>query len=194
MPCPYLHRSALMSKQDDSPAQAPADFVSQHDFERSDVAGRLQRIPWFARRGQPADLHVSVPTEAVAGWAQAMEACQAPAWDDARLQAQHQLAVWLQRNDPGSYGKWGELAAQQTERVAGPLAARVLLPFQREHGLDEALVRSVQRDVLGALMENAYLGSGHRCFFFLELLRVYEAGHVPCGWRGAWPGGTLLVY
>jgi hypothetical protein len=43
-------------------------------------------------------------------------------------------------------------------------------------------------------MENAYLGSGHSCFFFLELLTVYEAGHFPCGWVGDWPRGKLVVY
>ena len=43
-------------------------------------------------------------------------------------------------------------------------------------------------------MENSYLSSGHRCFFFLELLMVYEAGHFPCGWRGDWPDGKLIVY
>jgi hypothetical protein len=52
----------------------------------------------------------------------------------------------------------------------------------------------VQWDILAALMEHAYLGSGHRCFFFLELLSVYEAGHFPCGWIGPWPQGKLVVY
>jgi hypothetical protein len=183
-----------MSSQDDPPAAAPADFTSIHDFERSDMAWRLGRIRWFARCGQSAELHLTMPVERVAGWEQAAAACADPAWEAARAGAAQQLAVWLQRNDPGSYGKWSELAARQTQGVIDPLTAGVLAPFQEQHGLDPALVRSVRRDLLGALMENAYLGSGHRSCFFLELLWVYEAGHFPCGWRGAWPDGTLLVY
>lgn len=30
--------------------------------------------------------------------------------------------------------------------------------------------------------------------FFGELVRVYEAGHLPCGWQGAWPSGSLIVW
>ena len=51
-----------------------------------------------------------------------------------------------------------------------------------------------QWDILGALMENSYVSSGHSVFFFLELLRVYEAGHFPCGWIGDWPSEELTVY
>lgn len=73
-----------------------------------------------------------------------------------------------------------------TEQVIAPLLAKVVS--------DPALViPSVQWDLLGALMENSFKGSGHAAFFFLELLTVYEAGHFPCGWRGNWPQGELLV-
>ena len=44
------------------------------------------------------------------------------------------------------------------------------------------------------VMENSYLNGGHKVFFFLELLTVYEAGHFPCGWEGEWPKGRLVVY
>jgi hypothetical protein len=43
-------------------------------------------------------------------------------------------------------------------------------------------------------MENAYLDCNHNSFFFLELLTVYEAGHLPCGRRGRWPEGKLVVF
>jgi hypothetical protein len=44
------------------------------------------------------------------------------------------------------------------------------------------------------MMENAYMTSKHGSYFFLELLTVYEAGHFPCGWRGEWPSGSLVLY
>ena len=74
------------------------------------------------------------------------------------------------------------------------LSENVWEPYQRCHDLGIAVVHSTRWDVLSALMENAYLESGHRCFFFLELLSVYEAGHFPCGWLGEWPEGKLIVY
>jgi len=43
-------------------------------------------------------------------------------------------------------------------------------------------------------MANSYMFTGHRAYFFLELLLVYEMGCFPCGWSGKWPSGELLVY
>jgi hypothetical protein len=63
-----------------------------------------------------------------------------------------------------------------------------------QHDLDITIVHSSRWNALGALMENSYINSGHSAFFFLEMLMIYEAGHFPCGWRGQWPKGTLLIY
>ena len=66
--------------------------------------------------------------------------------------------------------------------ILNPLIERTVIPFLVKDGLDITLVHSVQWDILGALMENSYLGTaGHKAFFFLEMLMVYEAGHFPCG-------------
>jgi hypothetical protein len=69
-----------------------------------------------------------------------------------------------------------------------------LLSMQQRLNLPKDFVDSVSWDILGAAMEDQYLPEGHSSFFFLELLLIYEAGRVPCGWRGTWPTGTLLAY
>lgn len=178
----------------DSAGNPPAGFVSKHAFALSDVAGRLRAIEWFGRCGQPASLDLSMPNEQVGGWPEAVKACKLSAWEDAELGAQNQLTLWLHQHDREKYQRWNDLVAQHKAAVVNPLTAEWWEPYRQEHGLDIAVVHSVQWDILGALMENSYLGSGHRCFFFLELLWVYEAGHFPCGWRGKWPRGGLVVY
>jgi hypothetical protein len=110
------------------------------------------------------------------------------------LGAQNQLTLWLHQHDRQNYQRWNDLVGGFKEAVLNPLTEERWEPYRRRHGLDVVVVHSVQWDALGALMENTYLGSGHRCFFFLELLTVYEAGHFPCGWVGEWPQGKLVVY
>jgi hypothetical protein len=70
----------------------------------------------------------------------------------------------------------------------------MLEPFREANALDVKFVHSVRWNVLAALMENAYIDCDHGAFFFHELLTVYQAGHLPCGWIGAWPEGKLVVY
>jgi hypothetical protein len=172
----------------------PPGFVSRRQFVEDDVAARVNSIDWFARCGERLALDLTMETEPARGWAQAIECCKSPAWENAQLEAQNQLTVWLHLHDGAGYRRWNETVVAHKDATVSPLTERILVPFQAEHGLDIALVHSVQWDILGALMENSYLRSGHPAFFFLELLTVYVAGHLPCGWQGGWPEGRLLVY
>ena len=45
-----------------------------------------------------------------------------------------------------------------------------------------------------AIMEHEYRDCAGRPEYFLHLLRVYRAGHFPCGWAGEWPAGQLLAW
>ncbi len=172
----------------------PPGFLSKHRFVETDVAARVNSINWFARCGEPLALDLTMETEQVGGWVQAIESCKAPAWENAQLEAQNQLTLWLHLNDRPSYRRWNEIVVAHKDAIVKSLTGKILAPFQAKHDLDLALVHSGQWDILGALMENSYLPSGHSAFFFLELLTVYEAGHFPCGWKGEWPKGRLLVY
>jgi hypothetical protein len=41
------------------------------------------------------------------------------------------------------------------------------------------------------------MSEAYRCChppsFSDDLLRVYERGRFPCGWKGEWPNGKLIV-
>lgn len=151
-------------------------------------------INWFVHCGEHVALDLSMKTKQTGSWSQAMESCKAAEWENAQLEAQNQLTLWLHLNDRASYRRWNDIVDAHKNAILKPLTEEVLVPFQAKHDLDFVLVHGVQWDILGALMENSYLRSGNSAFFFLELLTVYEAGHIPCGWQGEWPKGTLPVY
>lgn len=192
-------RAEELARLLNAPILAPLDnpppgFVSDRSFAPSDIPGRLRAIDWFSRCGEPLSLTFSMPVEQVSSWPKAVRSCKGRVWENVELEAQNQLTVWLHQHDRVNYRRWNDLVAEFKATVLNPLTEDRWEPYCRQHGLDIAVVHSVQWDALGALMENAYLGSGHRCFFFLELLSVYEAGHFPCGWVGEWPHGKLVVY
>src|SRR5262249_10203759 len=137
---------------------------------------------------------VSMEVEQVRSWSDAVESCADGEWENTQLEAQNQLTEWLHHHDPRNYQNWNTLVAEHKSAVLTQLAEDVWSPYQQSHGLDLVVVQCLQWDVLCALMENSYLSSKHACFFFLELLSVYESGHFPCGWSGEWPVGQLVVY
>jgi hypothetical protein len=48
-------------------------------------------------------------------------------------------------------------------------------------------------DALGAVMTSFYIDCKPPTFY-LKLFEVYRSGHFPCGWKGGWPQGDLLVF
>ncbi|MBS2032951.1 MAG: hypothetical protein JST54_34080 [Deltaproteobacteria bacterium] len=172
----------------------PTGYVSRFQFEPTDVAARIQAIDWFSKCGEALALQLSVPIERVTSWAEAVQASAASAWEHATLEARNQLTLWLHLNALDAYRRWNEITVEHKSKTINVLTDTCLTPFVSAHALPQRIVRCVQWDVLAALMENSYLPTGHRSFFFLELLKVYEVGHFPCGWRGDWPAGHLLVF
>jgi hypothetical protein len=173
----------------------PRGFVSMLSVQPSDVAARSGAIPWFTRCGQPASLSVSMPITKVGTWGAALQAWGEPGREAAQLAAANQLTIWLSRNARDRFNReWNDLMPRHRARTVTPLVEQTLRPYAAAQGLDPAFLSAVEWDLLHALMENSFLDTGHRAFFFLELLTVYEAGHYPCGWNGAWPDGRLVVF
>jgi hypothetical protein len=151
-------------------------------------------VRWFHAVGRgPSSLEVTPPLVWVSSWADALKADEQSGWEDATLEAQNQLTLWLHLNARADYQSWNERAL----RLKADLLPRLSLawaPHEARLAWPPSFKSSLEWNILGAAMENEYLETGHQALFFLELLRIYEAGHVPCGWEGRWPDGRLLVY
>lgn len=172
----------------------PGDFVSKHSFSSSDVVAKVRAIPWFIRCGEPRDFDLTMPVERVKTWPQATKALKSRAWQRAILEARNQLTAFLSEYHSERYQEWNKITVKLKREVVTPLEKKVPEAFRKRHGIEVESVYSLRWNILAALMENAYMDCKHGSFFFHELLTVYEAGHLPCGWIGNWPEGKLVVY
>ncbi len=158
-------------------------------------AQELEAVDWFAACGQPLAVSLPFPLAPVGGWAEAIERCSDQSWGGRHLggpqPADGVPSHPPPRRLPGT-GTPSTVAAK--ERVVTPLMDRVWRPFAERHGFGKVLVDCVSWDVLAAIMEHEYRDCPGRPEWFLQLLRVYRAGHFPCGWAGEWPAGQLLVW
>ncbi|SDI60146.1 hypothetical protein SAMN05216588_12026 [Pseudomonas flavescens] len=144
---------------------------------------RLSRIDWFANIGSPTRL---------AGVRQAAaqelgRLLASDTWEAATLEARNAITARLARLHPRDYQAWNDLAGQ---------AEAALRPIWQDlpAALAEATLLADLQWILHAyLMEAAYSRQLAQPLFFDDLLKVYEAGHIPCGWDGEWPTGQLVI-
>jgi len=172
----------------------PPGFTSKHQFPASDLYGRARGIAWFSNCGSPLSADLSMEIEVVNSWSAAMRECESANWETATLEARNQLTRFLSKHHRDKYRNWNLITGEHKESLVNPLIEQHIRPFQEAHSLSDSLPNSVQWNLLAALMERSYIEYNHGCFFFHELLVVYESGHCPCGWHGEWPNGSLVVY
>lgn len=186
-------RAALAAKR----AQEAAEWQRRADQGApktvDELRARLARVPWCARCGQgPTALDLPFPAVWLSTWEEAKARMASTSWENAKLGAENELTLWLHKNAHDDYQSWNERAA----RVSAGLIAELEPVWQRrqeELGVGLKLVSELRWIVRGAAMELDYLPFGHPARFFLNLLPVFEAGHLPCGWKGRSPRGDLVL-
>ncbi|MNJ71550.1 hypothetical protein D3C77_681030 [compost metagenome] len=62
-----------------------------------------------------------------------------------------------------------------------------------KHEVTLDILNTVKWDILIGIMEYTYRIE-REPKFYMNLLQVYESGNFPCGWKGSWPNGKLIVY
>jgi hypothetical protein len=158
-----------------------------------ELRARLVRVPWCARCGQGAtELDLSFPVVWLSTWAEVKARMASTSWENAKLEATNALTVWLNDNAHDAYQSWNA----RTKRLKAGLLAELEPIWKRrqdELGLGPDLVSELRWIVRCAAMEVDYLPFGHPARFFLNLLPILEAGHLPCGWKGRWPRGQLAL-
>jgi len=158
-----------------------------------ELRARLARVPWCARCGQgPTALDLPFPALWLSTWDEAMARMGALSWENARLGGENELTLWLHKNANDDYRSWNERAGRVKAGLVAPLEPG-WTRRQEELGLGPELVSGLRWIVRAAAMELEYLPFGHPARFFLNLLPVLEAGHLPCGWKGRWPRGALAL-
>lgn len=154
---------------------------------------RLNKIDWFSNCGKPLKNVINYEVDYVKSWTVASKMCRDVEWSNITLEANNELTAYLHKHFPEKYhNKWNKIVSEaktHMERIVYPKIRN----FQTENNLDDEFYNSVIWDVLGIVMAYAYKECKEPSFY-TELLKVYESGNFPCGWKGKWPKGKLVVY
>jgi len=157
----------------------------------SEIFRRLGAIEWFSKCESEPDPALGPNVIWVPDWYRARESFSDPNWEDTTLQARNALTMHLAARNQTAFQEWNALTRKARDRIVREIMPTVE-EFQNQHHLPEVFSQCTRWDILGAVMEETYK-SLHPPRFFETLLRIYERGRFPCGWKGEWPNGKLLV-
>ncbi|MES9684504.1 hypothetical protein CN514_08615 [Bacillus sp. AFS001701] len=160
----------------------------------SDILNRIKDIQWFVNCGKSVESDVQMNISYTNSWKKAEKHYKKLSWENFTLEVNNDLAAFLRNKYPREYSNWNYVAAEARSFINNEIVPKLEL-IKEQNELDQDFIGTVSWDILGAIMEETYKNCKKRPTFFLELLRIYESGNFPCGWKnGKFPEGDLVVF
>lgn len=127
----------------------------------------------------------------VDSWKEAREHYQNPDWENITLEARNTLTTYLFNNHQQKYSEWNNLTREAKDLIETEIMPRIFIK-KEQINIDDILIDYIKWDLLHAVMESSYIKMNIKVpLYFMELLVVYEIGHIPCGMDS---DKTLIAY
>ena len=149
---------------------------------------QLDEVVWFSRVGQTDTTAAVVPKSRK----QAMRSCNSAAWENLTLEAGNRISEQVFACSRERMNLWNTIVDDLKATVVPFVAAKVAA-VRTEYDLPPAFVHCVNWDILHLCLESESADIVPPAFFAGQAY-WYLQGHFPCGWRGRYPSGTLLIY
>ncbi len=151
----------------------------------------ILRVPWFRDCELDPLPALGLQASRISDWRRAAGLATSRSWENFQLERHNDFHKLLRRRAPDASREWNVLAKAAREWIAASVDP-LLLPLGEANPAVGAVLDSVRWDLQAYLLASAY--DRHRPPPVLhDLFRVYDAGRFPCGWRGKYPAGELLV-
>jgi DNA-binding transcriptional regulator YdaS (Cro superfamily) len=148
----------------------------------------LERAQWFQKVGQK-DTQVAI---VLSSWEEAIKSCASDAWQDLLLEAANQYREKLAGISRERLRQWNAIV-QEVSAAVTSLVDRKTAQVVRENQLPQVFTETVEWDILHLAMEAEY-ADVYEPGFFASQAYWYVHGHFPCGWKGVFPEGKLVIY
>jgi hypothetical protein len=156
--------------------------------QTKELLKRLRQTDWFASVGQPLDDPALLR---VRSWSDAVKSCRSQSWVNAIQDVANDLRENLFAADPSLCRNWNRPVRSVRPTVQKLVEAK----FSAEALKDlPSVVRSHTTWILlhaCLAQEHADLSPPPACS---ELCEWYFRGRLPCGYKGKFPNGRLVVY
>jgi hypothetical protein len=130
--------------------------------------------------------------KATSSWPEAVESCSSPEWEDLCLEAANQYRERLIERSLARYAKWNDVVLA-IKPLTQALVREKTKDVIARNNLPEVFLQTVDCDILHLCMEAEYADVFPPGFYASQAY-WYVKGHFPCGWRGAFPQGRLVIY
>ena len=149
---------------------------------------QLEKADWFRSIGQQDAKNAIILTS----WEEAIVSCSSENWQELLLEAANRYTEQISVRSGERFKEWNNVAST-VKNVAIALVNRKTAQIIKDYSLPNIFQDTVQWDIFHLLMEAEYADIFPPGFFASQGY-WYIKGHFPCGWRGGFPNGILVIF
>lgn len=158
------------------------------------IVEMLMNIHWLENCSQNSKLNIRYGYEFVS-LEKVKQSLTGVKWQNRQLEEVNKLTEYLFFNNPEVYHDcWNKLVNEFKEKYITMLDELVIEKVNDKFGsLSKFVMDSIHYDALEIAMAFTYKDYLAPTFY-AQILKVYQNGFFPCGWRGKFPHGNMLIY
>ena len=168
-------------------------LIKERDEEMEfskEFVDKVMNCVFFTRCGEKDDFDFEV--EYVKTVDKAVKQINSTKWENTYLEAANEFSVFMVRNHMDDFSRANDIIKLAKQKYLVEMGEKVKKAWSDEESKD-----SIWMDVSFIMVKLFSLDHYSEYFkseFYEHLLEVYLSGHLPCGWKGKYPQGKLIVF
>ena len=162
-------------------------------YTADQLYNKLMDCPWLKRCGIPEARLFSFSTIWIQDVDEITKAITSMEWENICLEEHGNISEFLAVNYKAEYcHSWNTTVAFLKSKHLPDIMFRIENAYQ-PNKLPSSILNDIRFNLLSIFLANHYQ-QYYQSSFFSMLLSIYISGHLPCGWQGVYPDGSIMIF
>lgn len=157
-----------------------------------DTILRLDNITWFSNCGKKKviskyDISYAKDIDS------AIKHCLSTRWSNITLEKRNDVHSYLVVKRVNTLYTWNEVVLQIKKDILPPILKKIECNWLEIFKNEYVIRQTIESNLLYIMILSAFKKYKEEPFHE-ELLNIYEQGYFPCGWKGTYPEGKIVIF
>ncbi len=153
---------------------------------------KLLQCDWLSRCGDREEIYQNFRFIWAQSLSEAEEKINSVRWENIVGEEKNEIWAFLMEHHPDAFEKWNEELARIKEKYVPDIMAAVK-DAVTEKNLPESFILDIECNVTMVFIFDFY-SELYQCDLMNNILEIYLSGHLPCGYKGRFQKGKVIVY
>jgi len=153
---------------------------------------RLKNVPWFENCG-----NMNATSKYEVSYAKYIDSvikhCSSTRWENLLLDKSEDVSSYITVYRVQTKYRWNEVVHIIKKDILPELLEYVEEKWNIKYGESKEIKLEIYSTLLTFLLLYAFREYKEEPFHN-ELLNIYEQGYFPCGWKGTYPNGKIIIF